>query len=783
MKHTMCGKEQLNKIIGTYIMAIKINTTYSGRTDNTDTNYPYGKGRNVVGGVEGTGTPFEAQWYNNLEGFLQGLLLEAGITPDGQVDNANSSQLVEAVKGLGKSAGKVSTKTDESVQDFIDTFALKIFQSPTDEGLTEIQTRTVGAGEVYEVRKTSDDSLATIYSDADGTTEVVQNGTSNVSDSAGVVEFYIADGDYYVEVSGVKGGLLVSSLKPFLTVADMTSASYLSKYAEGTRIKWQGYYTQSDGGSNWGVLKIGAHTADGGSIFSIDANTYIEANLRGKRLNVIKFGAIGDGVTDDTIAIQAALNTGRFVVFPEGVYIVSSKLYATNSIVGYGAVLDNSHLTPDTYGENMRILHYESVTDKKMIVIKGLGFYSGYLKPEEGDFDPGVVEQGHHIYITQSANIIVSEISSDSPYGDNVYLGSLNGPTPCKNIIIEKSNLFNPRRCNVACVSVEDSKIRSNIMDHNSYVAAIDLEPNPAAPNDIVRNIVIKDNTMFTYTHYVNHYDDLEGRSTSNIKISGNIGSCNYLFRMSSGVGSEGTVDDVAILSNTIRDPSETKKCRGFLLGKNVRGNVIIKDNFDFGTGDGWFFGGVDTDSFIISSNVIDRSASPSGVGFSIIECNATVSSNRIKLAVGTGVGINANDCSSRFIGNDITAQRGIYTKDVGLRKSSIVGNHFDCTEAGWRGSITSKSDINFDNTNTFTGTALVYSENGLLRYTDPAVIDSRTYIEYADALEDITGNGLEYGRGSMVYNTNPAAGSNIGWVCVTTGTPGVWKTFGAIEV
>lgn len=83
-------------------MAIKINTTYSGRTDNTDPNYPYGKGRNVVGGVEGTGTPFEAQWYNNLEGFLQGLLLEAGITPDGQVDNANSSQLVEAVKGIAR---------------------------------------------------------------------------------------------------------------------------------------------------------------------------------------------------------------------------------------------------------------------------------------------------------------------------------------------------------------------------------------------------------------------------------------------------------------------------------------------------------------------------------------------------------------------------------------------------------------------------------------------------------------------------------------------------------
>jgi len=101
-------------------MAIQIKNTYSGRTDTTDPNYPYGKGRNVVGGVEGTGTPFEADWYNNLEGFLQGLLLEAGVTPDGDVDNANSSQLVEAVKGLEKSAEKVVLEEGFSVKDKFD---------------------------------------------------------------------------------------------------------------------------------------------------------------------------------------------------------------------------------------------------------------------------------------------------------------------------------------------------------------------------------------------------------------------------------------------------------------------------------------------------------------------------------------------------------------------------------------------------------------------------------------------------------------------------------------
>lgn len=101
-------------------------------------------------------------------------------------------------------ATNVSTKTSGSAQDFIDSFALKIFQSPTD-GLTKIKTRTLLGGEVYEVRKVSDNSLATIYSDKDGLNPITQDGVSNVSGSDGVVEFFVADGDYYIEVGPVQG--------------------------------------------------------------------------------------------------------------------------------------------------------------------------------------------------------------------------------------------------------------------------------------------------------------------------------------------------------------------------------------------------------------------------------------------------------------------------------------------------------------------------------------------------------------------------------------------------
>jgi hypothetical protein len=38
------------------------------------------------------------------------------------------------------------------------------------------------------------------------------------------------------------------------------------------------------------------------------------------------------------------------------------------------------------------------------------------------------------------------------------------------------------------------------------------------------------------------------------------------------------------------------------------------------------------------------------------------------------------------------------------------------------------------------------------------------------------------HARGEVMYNIDPSAGGFVGWVCVTSGTPGTWKTFGAIS-
>lgn len=72
------------------------------------------------------------------------------------------------------------------------------------------------------------------------------------------------------------------------------------------------------------------------------------AMTNGAPLNVLDYGAKGDGVTDDTAAIQAALTaanaSNKRVYVPEGVYIITSTLTVTNAAEGlyiYGDTTSN----------------------------------------------------------------------------------------------------------------------------------------------------------------------------------------------------------------------------------------------------------------------------------------------------------------------------------------------------------------------------------------------------------------------------------------------------------
>jgi hypothetical protein len=81
----------------------------------------------------------------------------------------------------------------------------------------------------------------------------------------------------------------LSQAYTFKTVALMKASAIV--FPVGKKIFWQGYYSVSDGGSNWGIVASGTHTDDGGSVLTLADGKYVDANLKGNRVNVKKFGA------------------------------------------------------------------------------------------------------------------------------------------------------------------------------------------------------------------------------------------------------------------------------------------------------------------------------------------------------------------------------------------------------------------------------------------------------------------------------------------------------------
>lgn len=72
-------------------------------------------------------------------------------------------------------------------------------------------------------------------------------------------------------------------------------------------------------------------------------------NITGNITSVKDFGAVGDGVTDDTVAIQAAINTGKNVYVQNGNYKVTNALtITTTSQRIYGDSRENANFVVDT---------------------------------------------------------------------------------------------------------------------------------------------------------------------------------------------------------------------------------------------------------------------------------------------------------------------------------------------------------------------------------------------------------------------------------------------------
>lgn len=305
-------------------MAYSPSEKYPGAVD-VDPDYQGGKFRDNNPSTTNNGSPLKAIDRNELLARDEAIMNDAGFEYNGLPDTPQDSQLFKAYKAsLGNGANLLSNhnfliQTPDGSQPLPDATprsyppGYQIFSGVFANEITGITNLTYidgrvsfSGGDLYfavpntgAIARLTSDQLTASVADFDGkprtrgvsfalvgdeyritvTTDALEDVSSNPT-PLGSVKFEQGSVATGHEVQNSKGQTYT-----FNTVAEMVG----SGAPVGSKVQWLGYYKASDGGSNWGTVKKGTHTQDGGSIFSLDANTYIEANLS-RTVSIKKFG-------------------------------------------------------------------------------------------------------------------------------------------------------------------------------------------------------------------------------------------------------------------------------------------------------------------------------------------------------------------------------------------------------------------------------------------------------------------------------------------------------------
>lgn len=170
----------------------------------------------------------------------------------------------------------------------------------------------------------------------------------------------------------------------------------------------------------------------------------------GDFLSVKDFGAKGDGVTDDTPAIQAAINTGKPLYWPPGSYRTTAPITASNADLAWTGSGQNAvQIAVDHAGAG---LVYSSSTVSRQVVLRGLSFVTSNAAatravdigfPSTSDIDQvqvvlddvriakigaGIWTQGC-IRLSNVTNPILSKFVAEGDFAGTPYGLSLEGQT------------------------------------------------------------------------------------------------------------------------------------------------------------------------------------------------------------------------------------------------------------------------------------------------------------------------------------------------------------------
>ena len=195
-------------------------------------------------------------------------------------------------------------------------------------------------------------------------------------------------------------------------------------------------------------------------------------------VSVKTYGAKGDGRTDDTAAIQAAIEvvagTGGTLLVPDGTYMINAILNSNKGLIlrsnmtlrmSSGAVLKAITNGSPAYA----ILYLPRVTNVNII--------GGTVEGDRSTHTGTLGESGMGISVATSANVFIEGVTAKECWGDGFYVGGTN----CTNITLCNVVADHNRRQGLSVVYADGVMVRNSTFKNTQGTlpeAGIDIEPN-----------------------------------------------------------------------------------------------------------------------------------------------------------------------------------------------------------------------------------------------------------------------------------------------------------------
>jgi Pectate lyase superfamily protein len=539
-------------------------------------------------------------------------------------------------------------------------------------------------------------------------------------------------------------------------------------------------------------------------------------------VSVKDFGAVGDGVTDDKAAIQAALNAVDTVQFPDGTYLLGSKvnLNSNNVLIGSGATIlwnassfanaiegsavTNVAIEGLKFESSMAVTASETygikVTDCQQVKVTNCQSSSVnlFLAASSGANYAAVVTDETNVGFNCSADIVVSNCIVDGPgqvsqasqggiymqyvqrfavtncvvknagHGVQYYGGDSN---PAVN-----GAVANERKCKLGSISncvieniegggvfgsMGDGIVVSSCSVKNCNDVGIDFEGsnNCAATGNYLSNCVNGGLTNFFFCRSIVFSGNTVVQSTATYPA----------YRC---YNSSLTTDNksVTLTGNTFNCTDSNVGSVDWNNGPsetiNVTGNTFIN-----------------TVLYVVATNLKYVNI----VGNSLLFPTAnSIAFTGIRLSGVVGQGV--SNIKNNVVVSDVVQPSG----STGI---FVSGNDFNFVDVHTIESNTTLGflvDIKTDNYGTNAGVGIVFNIiNNCFGVPNYLRVESGAANSTVN-FDGNTYNGLPYpsttpvagrwDRGTKLYYATPSSGGFIGEVCVTAGAPGTWKTFGVIS-